>query len=152
MNGVRGWWLAALVLCALAARAEPPGAAASFAQRAEGERRPVDWPVTEGAPGGGRYSPLADITPANPLNLYKVTPKLSGWGAPKGVVVVNVFVDDKGEVTAARLLQPLSGDSQKVKDANAACLDAAKRVVFDPARTKDGTPVKVWQGVGFYLD
>lgn len=94
----------------------------------------------------------ADITPANPLNLYKVTPKLSGWGAPKGVVVVNVFVDDKGEVTAARLLQPLSGDSQKVKDANAACLDAAKRVVFDPARTQDGTPVKVWQGVGFYLD
>ena len=93
-----------------------------------------------------------DITPANPLNLYKVTPKLSGWGAPKGVVVVNVFVDDKGEVTAARLLQPLSGDSQKVKDANAACLDAAKRVVFDPARTKDGNPVKVWQGVGFYLD
>ena len=94
----------------------------------------------------------ADITPANPLNLYKVTPKLSGWGAPKGVVVVNVFIDDKGEVTAARLLQPLSGDSQKVKDANAACLDAAKRVVFDPARTSDGTPVKVWQGVGFYLD
>ncbi|HET6330242.1 MAG TPA: hypothetical protein VFF76_05575 [Holophagaceae bacterium] len=93
-----------------------------------------------------------NITPANPLNLYKVTPKLSGWGAPKGVVVVNVFVDDKGEVTVARLLQPLSGDSQKVKDANAACLDAAKRVVFDPARTKDGTPVKVWQGVGFYLD
>jgi hypothetical protein len=94
----------------------------------------------------------ADITPANPLNLYKVTPKLSGWGAPKGTVVVNVFIDDKGEVTAARLLQPISGDSQKVKDANAACLDAAKRVVFDPARTKDGTPVKVWQGVGFYLD
>lgn len=93
-----------------------------------------------------------DITPANPLNLYKVTPKLSGWGAPKGVVVVNVFIDDKGEVTAARLLQPLSGDGQKVKEANAACLEAAKRVVFDPARTSDGTPVKVWQGVGFYLD
>ncbi len=92
------------------------------------------------------------ITPANPLNLYKVTPKLSGWGSPKGVVVVNVFIDEKGEVTAARLLQPLSGESQKVKDANAACLDAAKRVVFDPARTGNGTPVKVWQGVGFYLD
>ncbi len=25
----------------------------------------ADWPVTEGAPGGGRYSPLADIAPAN---------------------------------------------------------------------------------------
>ena len=92
------------------------------------------------------------ITPANPLNLYKVTPRLSGWGQPKGVAVVNVLIDEKGEVTGARLLQPLPGDSQKVKDANAACLDAAKRVVFDPARTADGTPVQVWQGVGFYLD
>ena len=92
------------------------------------------------------------IKPAHPLNLYKVTPVMSGWSHPKGVVVVNVLVDEQGEVTAARLLQPLPGDSQKVKDANAACLDAAKRVVFDPARTSDGTPVKVWQGVGFYLD
>ena len=92
------------------------------------------------------------ITPANPLNLYKVTPRLSGWGQPKGIVVVSVLIDEKGEVTGARLLQPLPGDSQKVKDANAACLDAAKRVVFDPARTSDGTPVQVWQGVGFYLD
>jgi quinoprotein glucose dehydrogenase len=25
----------------------------------------ADWPVTEGAPGGGRYSPLTDITPQN---------------------------------------------------------------------------------------
>ena len=92
------------------------------------------------------------ITPANPLNLYKVSPRLSGWGQPKGVAVVSVLIDEKGEVTAARMLQPLPGDSQKVKDANAACLDAAKRVVFDPARTSDGTPVQVWQGVGFYLD
>lgn len=92
------------------------------------------------------------ITPANPLNLYKVTPRLSGWGQPKGTVVVNVLIDGKGEVTAARMLQPLPGDNQKVKDANAACLDAAKRVVFDPARAQDGTPVQVWQGVGFYLD
>src|SRR5688572_33450628 len=29
----------------------------------------ADWPVTEGAPGGGRYSPLADITPANVASL-----------------------------------------------------------------------------------
>lgn len=114
---------------------------ADLKRKLEGPFQPGDTVIETG-----------DITPANPLNLYKVTPKLSGWGAPKGVVVVNVFVDDKGEVTAARLLQPLPGDSQKVKDANAACLEAAKRVVFDPARTSDGTPVKVWQGVGFYLD
>lgn len=114
---------------------------AELKRRLEGPFQPGDLVIENG-----------DITPANPLNLYKVTPKLSGWGQPKGVVVVNVFIDEKGEVTATRLLQPLPGEGQKVKDASAACLEAAKRVVFDPARTKDGTPVKVWQGVGFYLD
>ena len=29
----------------------------------------ADWPVTEGAPGGGRYSPLADITRENVAQL-----------------------------------------------------------------------------------
>jgi quinoprotein glucose dehydrogenase len=29
----------------------------------------VDWPVTEGAPGGGRYSPLADVDRTNVANL-----------------------------------------------------------------------------------
>jgi quinoprotein glucose dehydrogenase len=29
----------------------------------------AEWPYTEGAPGGGRYSPLADITPANAKRL-----------------------------------------------------------------------------------
>jgi quinoprotein glucose dehydrogenase len=29
------------------------------------DTRVADWPVTEGAPGGGRYSPLAEITPEN---------------------------------------------------------------------------------------
>ena len=114
---------------------------ADLKRRVEGPFQPGDLVVEN-----------ESITPANPLNLYKVTPRLSGWGQPKGIVVVNVLVDDKGEVTGARLLQPLPGDTQKIKDANAACLDAAKHVVFDPARTADGTPVQVWQGVGFYLD
>src|SRR2546422_568238 len=58
MGGVRARWIGGLVLAALAALAagaEPPKAA--------------DWPVTEGAPGGGRYSPLADITPENVASL-----------------------------------------------------------------------------------
>jgi hypothetical protein len=114
---------------------------AELKRRVEGPFQPGDLVIESEA-----------ITPANPLNLYKVTPRLSGWGHPKGTVVVNVLIDSKGEVTAARLLQPLSGDGEKVKEANAACLDAAKRVIFDPARTSGGTPVQVWQGVGFYLD
>jgi quinoprotein glucose dehydrogenase len=40
--------------------------ARALAAHADGS---TDWPVTEGAPGGGRYSPLADITPANVASL-----------------------------------------------------------------------------------
>ena len=74
-------------------------------------------------------------------------------GRPKGVVVVNVLVSDKGDVLASRLLQGLPDSSPEAAVANEACVDAAKRIVFDPAASKDGkTRFKVWQGVGFYLD
>lgn len=53
----------ALVL-ALAAGAEAPVAAPPPAV--------ADWPFTEGAPGGGRYSPLTDITPENVHRLAPV--------------------------------------------------------------------------------
>jgi seryl-tRNA synthetase len=91
-----------------------------------------------------------DITPARPLNLNKITP------APRkvsGVVVVNVLVAENGEVLDTRLLQGLSGEGEWVTKAHEACLEAAKRIVFDPARAADGkTKVRVWQGVGFKLD
>lgn len=98
-----------------------------------------------------------DIQPARPLNLNRVVPRLksSGFfsGRPKGVVVVNVLVSEKGEVVAARLIQGLPGEGPDVKDAGEACVEAAKKIVFDPATSKDGkTRFKVWQGVGFYLD
>lgn len=93
-----------------------------------------------------------DITPARPINLNRVTPRLEGWNHPKGVVVVNVLVDEKGEVVASRLLQGLPGEGDKLRDAETACVEAAKKVVFDPARTAAGTKVKIWQGVGFWLE
>ena len=44
-------------------------------------------------------------------------------------------------------------DGAWVDKGNAACVEAAKRIVFDPARAADGkTKVRVWQGVGFMLD
>ena len=55
MRRVRLGWLAGLVFAAVAADAEPVTTA--------------DWPVTEGAAGGGRYSPLTDITWANVASL-----------------------------------------------------------------------------------
>lgn len=94
-----------------------------------------------------------DITPAKPMNLDRVNPRLGpAWGRPRGLVIVNVLINERGEVLAARVLQGLSGESNEIKDANEACLESAKRIVFDPARSKEGRRVKVWQAVGFYLD
>ena len=98
-----------------------------------------------------------EVVPARPVNLNRVTPRLKSTGLlsgrPKGVVVVNVLINEKGDVVAARLLQGLSDASPDAAQANEACVDAAKRIVFDPAASKDGkTRFKVWQGVGFYLD
>jgi hypothetical protein len=106
-----------------------------------------------GPPEEGALVPGGDaITPARPINLNRVTPRLEGWSKPRGVVVVNVLVDQKGEVVGSRLLQGLPGDGEKLRDAELACVEAAKKLVFEPARTTEGTKVKVWQGVGFWLE
>lgn len=92
-----------------------------------------------------------DITPAKAMNMNRITPKARK--VDRGVVVVNVLVSENGEVLATRLLQGLPGDDEWVKKANDACVEAAKRLVFDPARAADGkTKVRVWQGVGFLID
>jgi hypothetical protein len=98
-----------------------------------------------------------EILPARPINLNRVTPhiKASSFfsGRPKGVVVVNVLISEKGDVLASRLLQGLPGDGPDIKEAGEACVEAAKHLVFDPAASKDGkTRFKVWQGVGFFLN
>ncbi len=109
-------------------------------------------------PGEGDLVQLSEeIQPARPINLTRATPHLSASGLfaarPKGVVVVQVLVSEKGDVLSARLLQGLPGDSADAKAAGTACVEAAKHLVFDPASSKDGkTHFKVWQGVGFYLD
>lgn len=110
------------------------------------------------APGEGELVLLGeDVRPARPINLNRATPRLKASslfaGRPKGVVVVNVLISEKGDVLAARLIQGLPGDSVEAKDAGEACVEAAKHLVFDPAASLDGkTKFKVWQGVGFYLD
>jgi len=92
-----------------------------------------------------------DITPAKAMNLNRITPKARK--VDRGVVVVNVLVSENGEVLATRLLQGLPGDGEWVQKANEACVEAAKRIVFDPARAAEGkTKVRVWQGVGFLID
>jgi len=53
--GVTRWYLPFAVILAAAVTA--------------GASPPVEWPYTEGAPGGGRYSPLADINRINVASL-----------------------------------------------------------------------------------
>lgn len=113
---------------------------------------------TSTVPSEGDLVALSEeIVPARPVNLNRITPRLKSTGLlsgrPKGVVVVNVLISDKGDVLVARLLQGLPDASPEAARANEACVDAAKRIVFDPAAAKDGkTRFKVWQGVGFFLD
>jgi Tfp pilus assembly protein PilN len=109
-------------------------------------------------PSEGDLVPLGEeIQPARAINLNRATPRLKASSLfsarPKGVVVVNVLISEKGDVLAARLIQGLPGDSADALAAGDACVEAAKHLVFDPATSKDGkTRFKVWQGVGFYLD
>jgi seryl-tRNA synthetase len=112
-----------------------------------GNKEKQEAPTSEGA-----LVPITpEITPARAMNLNRVTPKAKHVG--RGVVVVNVLISEMGEVLDSRLLQGLTGSGKWVDEANAVCVEAAKRLVFDPARAADGkTKVRVWQGVGFMLD
>jgi hypothetical protein len=109
-------------------------------------------------PAEGDLVPLGeDIQPARPINLNRATPRLKAASLfstrPRGVVVVQVLISEKGDVLSSRLLQKLPGDSADARAAEEACVEAAKHLVFDPAMSKDGKlKFKVWQGVGFYLD
>jgi hypothetical protein len=94
--------------------------------------------------------PLAGV-PARALNLSRVTPKVKN--VSRGVVVVNVLINEAGEVLDTRLVQGLPGNDVYIQKANDACTEAAKRIVFDPARAADGkTKVRVWQAVGFMIE
>ena len=118
----------------------------AFKGEAQTTKDKLAAPTTQGA-----LVPITpEILPARPINLSRITPKAR---KASGVVVVNVLVSEAGEVLGTRLLQGLPGEGEWVDKANAACVEAAKRIVFDPARTADGkTKVRVWQGVGFLLD
>ena len=115
-------------------------------EAAEARKEKLAAPASEGALVP--YTP--EITPARPMNLSRITPRAR---RASGVVVVNVLISESGDVLDSRLLQGLPGEGEWVVKANAACVEAAKHVVFDPARAADGrTKVRVWQGVGFSLD
>ena len=118
-----------------------------FKGEAEARKEKQGAPASEGA----LVVLSPEIIPARPMNLSKVTPKAKKVSG--GVVVVNVLISEKGDVLGSRLIQGLRGEGEWVDKANAACVEAAKLIVFDPARAADGkTKVKVWQGVGFLLD
>ncbi|MDR2561458.1 MAG: hypothetical protein LBC63_06790 [Holophagales bacterium] len=90
-----------------------------------------------------------DIIPAKCLNLRRMTPSVK---KASGAVVVNCLINELGDTLDVRLIQRLPGsDTEWVQKAHEECLEAAKHLVFEPATTKDGIRLKVWQGVAFYL-
>jgi hypothetical protein len=89
-----------------------------------------------------------DVVPAKCLNLQRMTPSVR---KASGAVVVNCLINEMGDPMDVHLIQGLPGDSEWGDKANEACLEAAKRLVFQPATNKDGVRLKVWQGVAFYL-
>jgi predicted nuclease with TOPRIM domain len=89
-----------------------------------------------------------DVVPAKCLNLQRMTPSVR---KVSGAVVVNCLINEMGDPIDIHLIQGLPGDSEWVRKANEACLEAAKRLVFHPATNKDGVRLKVWQGVAFFL-
>ena len=94
------------------------------------------------------YGP--NIIPAKCLNLRRMTPNTK---RVSGIVVVNCLINEQGEPVDVRIVQPLAGDATEwTERAHEACLEAAKKLAFEPATTLDGVRVKVWQGIGFYLN
>ncbi|MCL1893868.1 MAG: hypothetical protein FWG02_06515 [Holophagaceae bacterium] len=90
-----------------------------------------------------------DIIPAKCMNLRRMTPSVR---KATGTVVVNCLINEMGDPVEVCIIQELSGDETGWNElAHTACLEAAKRLVFVPATTKDGIKVKVWQGVAFQL-
>lgn len=90
-----------------------------------------------------------DIIPAKCLNLRRMTPSVR---KASGSVVVNCLVNEMGDPIEVCLIQKLPGDETEwTEKAHEACLEAAKRLVFEPATTLDGIRLKVWQGVAFFL-
>jgi len=92
-----------------------------------------------------------DVIPAECINLRRMTPSTKN---ASGVVVVNVLISERGDPLDVRIIQKLPGDETKwTAKAHEACIEAAKRLAFHPATTKDGsTRLRVWQGVGFNLN
>jgi len=102
-------------------------------------------------PRDGSFAHLGpDVIPAKCLNLRRMTPEVK---RVSGVVVVNCLINELGEPVDVHLIQGLPGnETEWVIKAHAACLEAAKRLFFEPATTLDGSVrLKVWQGVGFNL-
>jgi len=102
-------------------------------------------PIREGA----LVTITPEITPARPGNLNRVTPSQEdqprrGGGERPG--------DENGEVLDSRLLQGMPGQGEWVTKANAACVEQAKRLVFDPARAADAAPSAGLAGGRFLLD
>jgi TonB family protein len=84
----------------------------------------------------GVLAPVAEKTP--PLQY----PPIALRQRVEGTVELNVFVDERGNVSDAQIVQAAGGKA----GLNEAAVENVKRRHYRPA-TKDGVPVKVWMSV-----
>jgi TonB family protein len=84
----------------------------------------------------GVIAPVAERTP--PLQY----PPIALRQRVEGTVELNVFVDERGNVSDAQIVQAAGGKA----GLNEAAVENVKRRHYRPA-TKDGVPVKVWMSV-----
>jgi protein TonB len=82
---------------------------------------------------------IAPVVEKTPLLQY---PPIALRQRVEGTVELNVFVDERGNVGDAQVVQAAGGKA----GLNEAAVENVKRRHYRPA-TKDGVPVKVWMSV-----
>jgi len=116
-------------------------------------REVVDWPFTEGAPGGGRYSPLGDVTAANVGALREV------WSYRHGDAFEGRFPVE-GQTGSAFESTPIVRDGRLIfttPRSRAVALDAEtgrELWAFDPAIDREAAFANMWinRGVAAWRD
>ncbi len=137
-----------------AARAEQQRLEAARAAEQQAAALPPPTTVTAAAtPEPPPTTVASGIRPGTLVNLTDpgVTPPIAERAPPpvyppialrqrvEGVVELNVFVDEKGQVVETQVVQGAGGKAGLTE----AAIDSVKRRRYRPA-TKDGVPVKVW--------
>ncbi|HXB55765.1 MAG TPA: TonB family protein [Vicinamibacteria bacterium] len=119
-----------------AEQAPPPSAPAATPEPTPAPPAPIRPGTLVNLSDSGVIAPVAEKSP--PLQY----PPIALRQRVEGTVELNVFVDERGNVSDAQVVQAAGGKA----GLNEAAVENVKRRHYRPA-TKDGVPVKVWMSV-----